>query len=448
MTRASRKTCSMNAMTRSPARTSSPATRQQVQLCLGETGTPVGSLTYARQGRRENAAFAYHDSWLASPNRFNVSADLQLTSGYQPHKAASAHDSVFHGAIADTAPDAWGRRVIARDHAKRRRADPGLPPLTELDYLLAVDDFSRVGALRLQDSSGQWQRTVEEGRRRTPPLIELEKTYRASRALESGQESAEDLRYLQGKGTSLGGMRPKCTMIDEDGWLTIGKFPSVGDGRSVTRGEVLALKLAEKAGIPAAAARIVQLGDTPIAVIRRFDRTTGNHRIPYQSAATLLQASREEDRSYTELVDALHTHAKNPAADIRQLWRRILFNLLITNVDDHLQNHGFLHVDNGHWRLAPAFDINPFPDRERESKTWLSEEDGPITDVHMLMARAPWFSLNDEQALQVLHEVHRAVSRWRQVALSPAVGLKSTELDDFAAAFEHEQMVAAATLLR
>ena len=242
-------------------------------------------------------------------------------------------------------------------------------------------------------------------------------------------------------------MRPKCTMVDEDGWLAIGKFPSVGDGRSVTRGEVLALKLAEKAGIPAAPARIVQLGDTPIAVIRRFDRTTGNHRIPYQSAATLLQASREEDRSYTELVDALHTHAKNPTADIQQLWRRILFNLLITNVDDHLQNHGFLHVDNGHWRLAPAFDINPFPDRERESKTWLSEEDGPITDVHMLMARAPWFSLNDEQALQTLHEVHRAVSRWRQVALSPAVGLKSTELDDFAAAFEHEQMEAAAALL-
>ena len=227
--------------------------------------------------------------------------------------------------------------------------------------MLAVDDFSRVGALRLQDSSGQWQRTVEEGRRRTPPLIELEKTYRASRALESGQESAEDLRYLQGKGTSLGGMRPKCTMVDEDGWLAIGKFPSVGDGRSVTRGEVLALKLAEKAGIPAAPARIVQLGDTPIAVIRRFDRTTNNHRIPYQSAATLLQASREEDRSYTELVDALHTHAKNPTADIQQLWRRILFNLLITNVDDHLQNHGFLHVDNGHWRSPPPSTSTPFP---------------------------------------------------------------------------------------
>lgn len=134
---------------------------------------------------------------------------------------------MFHGAIADTAPDAWGRRVIARDHAKRRKADPQLAPLTELDYLLAVDDFSRVGALRLRDPEGNWYRTVPKGQRSTPPLIELERIYQASRAVERGQETSEDLRYLQGKGTSLGGTRPKCTLVDEDGRLAIGKFPSV-----------------------------------------------------------------------------------------------------------------------------------------------------------------------------------------------------------------------------
>lgn len=135
-------------------------TRQQVQLCIGKAGLAVGSLVYVRQGRRENCAFAYDEAWLANPARFNVSADLQLVSGHQPHKAASPHDSVFHGAIADTAPDAWGRRVIARDHAKRRKAAPHLPALTELDYLLAVDDFSRVGALRLRTDDGIWQRTA------------------------------------------------------------------------------------------------------------------------------------------------------------------------------------------------------------------------------------------------------------------------------------------------
>lgn len=422
--------------------------RQQVQVCIGKAGLPLGSLVYVRQGRRENCAFAYDESWVAHPARFNVSADLQLMPGHQPHKAASPHDSVFHGAIADTAPDAWGRRVIARDHAKRRKADPRLQALTELDYLLAVDDFSRVGALRLRDGHGVWHRTVPTGRRSTPPLIEVERIYQASRAVERGQETAEDLRYLQGKGTSLGGMRPKCTLVDEDGWLAIGKFPSVNDTRSVTRGEVLALKLAALAGIDAASARIVALAEVPVAVIRRFDRDEADGRIPYQSAASLLQASREEDRSYTEIADAIRSYGHAPTQDLRQLWRRMVFNLLITNMDDHLQNHGFLHVERGLWRLAPAFDINPFPDKDRESKTWLSEQDGPITDVHMLLARASYFALDEAQALAVLGEVHAAVSKWRQVALGPEVGLRPAELDDFAPAFEHEQMDAAAALLR
>jgi len=426
--------------------------RQEVQVGIGQAGRPLGTLVYARQGRREHCAFAYDTAWLNSAERFSVSADLQLVPGHQAHKAASAHDSVFHGAIADTAPDAWGRRVIARDHAKRRRANPQLPALTELDYLLAVDDFSRVGALRLGSAEGAWQRTVAQGQRSTPPLIELEHIFLASRAVERGQETFEDLRYLQGKGTSLGGMRPKCTLVDEDGRLAIGKFPSVQDERSVTRGEVLALRLAALAGIDAAPARVVLLGSggseqVPVAVIGRFDRDGVGGRIPYQSAASLLQASREQERSYTEIADAIRSYGHGPTDDMRQLWRRLLFNLLITNVDDHLQNHGFLHVAHGQWRLAPAFDLNPFPDKDRESKTWLSEQDGPITDVAMLLARADYFALDATQALAVLGEVVAAVRQWRPLAQAPAVGLRADELDGFAPAFEHAQMDAAAALL-
>jgi len=271
--------------------------------------------------------------------------------------------------------------------------------------------------------------------------------YQASRALERGQETAEDLRYLQGRGTSLGGLRPKCTLVDEDGHLAIGKLPSVDDARSVTRGEVLALKLAARAGLDAAQARIVTLDEVPLAVIRRFDRDATDRRIPYQSAASLLQAARDEDRSYTELADAIRTHGHAPTQDLRQLWRRLVFNLLITNVDDHLRNHGFLHVARGLWRLAPAFDINPFPDKDRESKTWLSEKDGPITDLRMLLARAAGFALSAEQALGVVAEVHAAVSNWRALASGPQVGLKTAELDDFASAFEHAQMAQAARVL-
>ena len=422
-------------------------TRRQLRLSIGEAGIALGTLVYIRQGQRENSAIAYDQSWLSAPECFTVSADLQLASGYQTHKAASAHDSVFHGALADTAPDAWGRRVIARDHARRRRDDPTLRALTELDYLLAVDDFSRVGALRLGEPEGGLHRSAEQGQRRTPPLLELERLFQASHAVEQGQETAEDLRYLQGKGTSLGGMRPKCTVVDHDGGLAIGKFPSMGDTRSVTRAEVLALQLANQAGIEAAAARIVQIGDVPVALIRRFDRHRDG-RIPYQSAASMLQATREDEGSYTEIADVIRAHGHAPVADLQQLWRRMVFNLLITNVDDHLQNHGFLHVARGLWRLAPAFDINPFPDKQRESKTWLSEQDGPITDLQMLLARSSWFALDKQQAMRVLAQVHAAIENWREVALSRAIGMQPSELDDFAAAFEHEQMSAAKALLK
>lgn len=200
-------------------------------------------------------------------------------------------------------------------------------------------------------------------------------------------------------------------------------------------------------GINTADARIVQLEDVPVAVIRRFDRAAEGGRIPYQSAATLLQAAREEDRSYAEIADAIRRYGHAPVADLQQLWRRLVFNLLITNVDDHLQNHGFLHVEKGLWRLAPAFDINPFPDKVAESKTWLSEQDGPITDVHMLLARADYFGLKPVQALVILREVYTAVAGWRTVALSRQIGLRMGELEDFAPAFEHEQMEAAAALL-
>jgi len=421
--------------------------RQQVDVCLGQAGHMVGSLVYASQGRRAHCAFAYADSWLSSVQPFTISADLPLVSGYQAHKAASHEDSVFHGALADTAPDAWGRRVIARHHAKQRKHHPQLKALSEMDYLLAVDDFSRMGALRLRDAQGEWCASAAAGQRRTPPLVDLARIYEASRAVERGQETAEDLRYLQGKGTSLGGMRPKCSVLDEQGRLAIGKFPSVGDTRSVTRCEVLALKLAALSGIETPVAHVVDVNQVAVAVIRRFDRDEAGCRIPYQSAASMLLAARHEERSYLEIVDVLRACGYAPQGDMQALWRRLLFNLLITNVDDHLQNHGFLHVGHGLWRLSPVFDINPFPDKERESKVWLSEQDGPVVDVEMLLARAVDFSLTRQRALHIVSEVLHALAHWRAIALTPEVGLQRNELQALAPAFEHAQWEEAKALL-
>jgi len=252
------------------------------------------------------------------------------------------------------------------------------------------------------------------------------------------KETAEDLAYLQGKGTSLGGMRPKCTILDSDGALSLGKFPSVNDERSVTRGEVLALRLAQLAGIDSAQARIVMVQDQPVAMIRRFDRTSEQNRIPYISGATLLQANRDDEHSYTEIIDVMRSKCENFMDDARQLWRRLVFNHLITNVDDHLQNIGFLYSGNNQWRLAPAFDLNPFPDKESESKTWLSEDSGPITSIQQLLGQAARFELSPPQALSILEEVASAVKGWKDVATSAEVGLQAHELNDFKPAFKSD----------
>jgi serine/threonine-protein kinase HipA len=422
--------------------------KTQLDVCIGKEGLTVGELAYVKDGAREYSVFAYSQDWLRHPAHFAVSPDLALVPGHQVRKPPTKDDTRFFLALADTEPDAWGRRVIARARAKERKKDPSLKALTELDYLCAVDDFSRIGALRLRNDKGEFLRTVEQGMRATAPLLELEHIFQASRAVERSQESAQDLRYLLGKGTSLGGMRPKCTVLDDDGTLALGKFPSVKDERSITRGEVLALRLARQAGIETSNARIVMVKGTPIAVINRFDRTIDHGRIAYMSAASLLQAGRNEEHAYTEVVDAMKTVCLAVKTDAQQLWRRLVFNHLITNVDDHLQNMGFLYVGNGLWRLAPAFDLNPFPDKDRESKTWLSEDTGPVTAIETLLEKAAYFHLGKPEALALLGEVYGVVAQWRSLAMSTEVGLTAKEVEEFAPAFEHSEMDKVKTLCR
>jgi serine/threonine-protein kinase HipA len=422
--------------------------RRAIPVYLGDEPRRVGAIRYDQQGTRESAAFEYDAEWLAAADRFTIDPALQLVTGAQFHKK-SRDGSVFHAAIADTEPDGWAKRVIQRDHAKRRqearRAGEavGARPLNALDYLFAVDDFSRVGALRLQDEDGVFRRATEEGRRTAPPLIELGQLLAATRAVETNRETAADLAYLRGRGTSLGGLRPKCTVVDDEGRLSIGKFPSVADERAVTKGEVLALKLAMAAGINAAEARLIDSDGASVALIRRFDRPEGGGRLMYVSAATMLGAEPDDpgEHAYTEIVDALRLYGATVQADIEELWRRIAFSILITNVDDHLLNHGFLHVDRGQWRLAPAFDVNPFPERLRELNTWVSEEAGPEASVEALMSATPYFRITAPRAKEILGEVESAVAWWRDEGC--ALGMTESELDQFADAFEHAERAAA-----
>jgi serine/threonine-protein kinase HipA len=422
--------------------------RRTIEVFLGSTPRLIGRIRYGAEGSRESAAFEYDASWLSAADRFSIDPALQLVTGAQFHKK-TREGSLFHAAIADTEPDGWGRRVVLRDHAKRMQearksgAQVDSRPLSDLDFLLAVDDASRVGALRFRDEDGVFQTAPEPGRRPAPPLIELADLAAASRAVETNHETAADLAYLRGRGTSLGGLRPKCTVVDEQGRLSIGKFPSVDDERAVTKGEVLAMRLASAAGIHAAETRLIDSDGIPVALIKRFDRADDGGRVLYASAATMLGAEPGDpgEHSYTEIVDVLRVHGAATQADIEELWRRVAFSILITNVDDHLLNHGFLHAGLGQWRLAPAFDLNPFPDRVRELKTWISPETGPEASIDALLSVAPYFKVSRARAKEILASVERAVARWRREGRS--LGMTNAELDPFESAFEHSERGAA-----
>ncbi len=418
--------------------------KRYIDVFLGEPPVRVGTLYHDRQGSREHAAFEYSREWLARPNAFALEPQLPLFLGPQYHRK-QRDGSIFHLCIADTEPDGWGRKIILRDHAKRRsiEASTTLETLCELDFLLAVDDFVRVGALRFRDETGTFLSTQPSSQQLLAAnLKDVERILNASKAFEDHLETPQDLAYLLGRGTSLGGLRPKCSVINEQGRLAIAKFPSITDERSVTKGEILALTLAHNAGINAARGTLTAASNASVAIIERFDRKSDGIRIPYISAATMLGAENpSEEHSYTELVDVLRQHGSQPQSDIEELWRRMIFSILITNVDDHLHNHGFLYDRDGRWRLSPAFDLNPFPERRRELKLWISESTGPGARIDSALAVLPYFKIPAEKARSIVRQVEGAVQQWRQVGVT--LGFHHAELTLFEAAFEHEERLAA-----
>lgn len=424
---------------------------RQIKVYIGDVQRLVGTLFFNASGNRESSGFEYSPEWIEFSKSFEIDPALPLGHG-RAFRSKRVGNSVFHGAIADSEPDGWARQVILRANSKHRKEkkDNGISLddslLTSLDFLLAVDDFSRIGALRFQDENGVFQRGAGKGKRTAPPLIELNSLLRATRAVETDTETAADLEYLRGRGTSLGGLRPKCTIIDQNGSLSIGKFPSVHDSYSVTKGEVLALHIAAAAGIQAAEARIVESDGTSVALIKRFDRGLHGERIPYLSAATLLGIEDSHQiHTYMEIVDALKRYSSDYRTDAEELWRRIALTILITNVDDHMHNHGFLHVEKNQWRLSPAFDINPFPDRRRVLKTWIAESIGDAASIQSLIEAAPYFGIESKRACELLSSVEGAVARWRQIGKN--IGMKASELNAFETAFEHKERISARKII-
>lgn len=345
------------------------------------------------------------------------------------------------GAIGDSAPDRWGRVLMRR--AERRRAErAGETPhtLMEINYLLMVNDEARQGALRFAKNEGG-PFLADHETVRIPPLIDLPRLLSAAEHVANDTDSDEDLRLLLAPGSSLGGARPKASVRDRDGHLAIAKFPHQEDEINTVLWEAVALRLAEKASILVPEWRIERVMDKSVLLLRRFDRVQGQ-RVPFLSAMSMLGASDNESRSYLEFVDALRRYGASPKQDMHALWRRIVFNILISNTDDHLRNHAFLYTGPDGWRLAPAYDLNPVPTdiKPRVLTTAIDLDDGSAS-LDLAMSVVGYFELDEEKAHTIVAEVGKAVKTWREEAAR--LGLTQAEISRMASAFEHEDLSAA-----
>lgn len=414
----------------------------EVLVYVDIAGTPrlAGRMWARVRKAKESATFEYDPGWLDYENRFSLEPALTLGPG--PFHTPSGKP--LFGTIGDSAPDRWGRVLMRR--AERRRAErAGETPRTlmEIDYLLMVDDEARQGALRFaREVGGPF--LAEHDVARIPPLIDLPRLLSAAEHVVGDTDSDEDLRLLLAPGSSLGGARPKASVRDRDGHLAIAKFPHKDDEINTVLWEAVALRLAAKAGIPVPEWRVERVMDKPVLLLRRFDRIHGQ-RIPFLSAMSMLGASDNESRSYLEFVDALRRYGASPKLDMHELWRRIVFNVLISNTDDHLRNHAFLYTGPDGWRLAPAYDLNPVPTdiKPRILTTAIDLDDGSAS-LNLAMSVVGYFELDEGKARVIAAEVGKAVTTWREEAAR--LGLSQAEIDRMASAFEHEDLKAALSM--
>ncbi len=408
-----------------------------VYIDLDKKPLLVGRLwTRLRKGK-ESATFEYDKQWLNNPIAFSLEPALTLGPGPYHTQAGKA----LFGALGDSAPDRWGRVLMRRAERLRAEQEKSVAQtLAEIDFLLMVDDEARQGALRFAESEGgPFLRHSAEIR--IPPLFELPQLLAASERFEDEHETAEDIRLLLAPGSSLGGARPKASVRERNGTLAIAKFPHKSDQMQAVPWEAVALKLAASAGLTVPAWRIHSVAKRSVLISQRFDRA-GVIRIPFLSAMSMLGASDNETHSYLEIADAIRQYGAAPVEDLKQLWRRIVFNVLISNTDDHLRNHAFLYTGTQGWRLSPAYDLNPMPvDLKPRILSTLIDTDDGTASLDLALSVAGYFNLSLDQGRRIAGEVGAAVSRWRRVATQ--VGLRKAELDRMASAFDHDDLKSA-----
>jgi len=412
----------------------------EVHLSVGEGTRLVGRARSNRARGKETVHFEYADAWLRDAEAFALEPGLALTRGGFPPPAGQA----IHGSLGDSAPDSWGRRLMQR--AERRTAERegrAVRTLMESDYLLGVADETRLGALRFRRASGEdFLAKPQSG---VPALVKLGALLESTVRILRDEETDDDLQLIFAPGSSLGGARPKASVVDQHGRLSIAKFPKENDDYRIEIWEEIALRLAERAGITTAGHELLHVAGRAVLLSRRFDREE-SRRIPFLSAMAMMGARDGEGGNYPEMVDALSSHGAQAKRDAHELYRRVAFNVLISNVDDHLRNHGFLRTGKAGWVLSPAYDLNPVPVdlKARVLSTHIDLNEGTCS-IGLLESAAGYFALSLVDARTILGEVAAATSTWRSVA--GEVGASHAEIDRMASAFEHDELRQALALL-
>ncbi len=387
-----------------------------------EPAALVGRLFVDYGKGKESYSFEYDESWLSGSERFAIDPGLPLFRGRQ----YSANQNIF-GVFQDASPDRWGRTLLQRKEGiLARKEGRKAKKLLESDYLLGVCDESRMGAIRL--SLGINEPFLSFGDEMTiPPIATLRRLEAASRAFENDESHLEEkwLNQLLAPGSSLGGARPKATVRNTDGTLWLAKFPSRHDDTDIEAWEKTALDLAKQCGLNVPQTKLQKFSDLgSTLLIERFDRI-GTERIPFASAMTFLQKSDGDDAGYLDLVNILAENSAALAADLEELWKRVVFNILISNTDDHLRNHGFLHTRSG-WRLSPLYDVNPSPYGDSLSLT-ISFDDH-LMSMENALGTASMYRLKSSAAKRIAADMAAIVrDNWETFAKQNALSRTAIE---------------------
>lgn len=398
----------------------------------------VGELSYESLRGSDSYGFCYSNEWLKDYGSLFLSDDLNNYPGQQ----YTAPDKDIFGCFSDALPDRWGRTLInRREQILAKDEKRPVRRLSSFDYLIGIEDFSRMGGFRFKESmDGDYINASET--LRIPPLTDIRELIAASSEIEKSEEEDQlpEMRWiaqLVQPCSSLGGARPKASVLDENKSLCIAKFPSRKDDYDVGLWEHFSHLLAKKAGINAAETRVISTNDKYHTLLsRRFDRREDGKRIHFASAMTLLGlndgANANTGNGYLDIVDFIIQNCTNVEDNLKELYRRVAFNICIGNTDDHFRNHGFLLTVKG-WTLSPAYDMNP---TVNEYQSLLINSYTNKSDLKELLDSCEEYMLPKETTQQIIGGVLNAVMEWRTLAAK--LGIAKNEQERFAAVFERQ----------